>query len=55
VLVHGRLDLGGPPVTAWELSQVWPDAELYFVVSGHTGGPGMDEILIAATDRFARR
>jgi hypothetical protein len=22
---------------------------------GHTGGPGMDEILIAATDRFANR
>jgi proline iminopeptidase len=21
VLVHGRLDLGGPPMTAWELAQ----------------------------------
>ena len=31
VLVHGRLDIGGPPRTAWELAQVWPDAELHFV------------------------
>ena len=55
VLAHGRLDLGGPPVTAWELAQAWPDAELHLVAGGHTGGPGMDEILIAATDRFASR
>jgi pimeloyl-ACP methyl ester carboxylesterase len=55
VIAHGRLDLGGPPDTAWELSQAWPDAELYFVVAGHTGSQGMDEILITATDRFARR
>ena len=55
VLAHGRLDLGGPPVTAWELAQAWPDAELHLVAGGHTGGPSMDEILIAATDRFASR
>lgn len=55
VLAHGRLDLGGPPATAWELAQAWPDAELHFVHGGHLGGPGMDEILITATDRFAGR
>jgi proline iminopeptidase len=55
VLAHGRLDLGGPPVTAWELAQAWPDAELHLVGGGHRGGPGMDEVLIAATDRFASR
>jgi proline iminopeptidase len=55
VLAHGRLDLGGPPVTAWDLAQAWPDAELHLVAGGHTGGPGMDGILIAATDRFASR
>jgi proline iminopeptidase len=55
VLVHGHLDLGGPPVTAWELAQAWPGAELHLLGTGHTGGPGMDEYLIAATDRFARR
>ena len=45
VLVHGRLDLGGPPVTAWELAQAWPDAELHLVGGGHTGGPDMTDHL----------
>ena len=53
VLVHGRLDLGGPPMTAWELAHAWPDAELHLVNTGHMGGPDMAARLIAATDRFA--
>jgi proline iminopeptidase len=53
VLVHGRLDLGSPAVTAWELAQAWPDAELELVGTGHTGGDEMTERVIAATDRFA--
>jgi proline iminopeptidase len=53
VLVHGRLDLGGPADTAWELAQAWPGAELHLVGGGHTGGPDMTECLLAATDRFA--
>jgi proline iminopeptidase len=53
VLVQGRLDLGSPPVTAWELAETWPDARLKLVGTGHTGGDEMDEHLVAATDRFA--
>jgi proline iminopeptidase len=53
VLVHGRLDLGSPALTAWQLAQVWPDAELHLVSTGHTGGDEMTSRLIAATDRFA--
>ena len=53
VLVHGRLDLGGPTVTAWELAHAWPDAELELVGTGHTGSDEMTERLVAATDRFA--
>jgi proline iminopeptidase len=53
VLVHGRLDLGGPADTAWELAQAWPGADLHLVGGGHTGGPDMTECLLAATDRFA--
>jgi proline iminopeptidase len=53
VLVHGRLDLGGPTVTAWELAEAWPNAELELVGTGHTGGDEMTERLVAATDRFA--
>jgi proline iminopeptidase len=52
VLVHGRLDLGSPAATAWELARAWPDAELQLVATGHAGGDEMMECLNAATDRF---
>lgn len=57
VLVHGRLDVSGPPDVAWELAQVWRDTELVLIDrAGHGSGyPGMTEALLAATDRFARR
>jgi proline iminopeptidase len=55
VLVHGRLDLGSPLVTAWELAAAWPGSELVVLEgSGHTS----DELtgrIVAATDRFAAR
>ena len=55
VMVHGRLDLGAPLVTAWELAQAWPDSELVVVSgAGHSSGdPGMSEAVTAATNRFA--
>jgi proline iminopeptidase len=56
VLIHGRLDMGSPIHTAWELARVWPDAELVPVVgSGHTGDDEMRDQLRAALDRFAER
>jgi proline iminopeptidase len=57
ILVHGRLDLGSPLVTAWELAQAWPKSELVIMNgAGHSAtDPGMSEALIAATDRFATR
>jgi proline iminopeptidase len=55
-LVHGRLDMGGPPVTAWELAKAWPDAELVIVDdSGHTGSDAFRDALMRAIDRFAAR
>ncbi|MFE0651863.1 alpha/beta fold hydrolase [Streptomyces sp. NPDC059534] len=55
VLVHGRLDMGGPLGTAWELTRAWPDADLHVVESaGHLGGEETGELLLAALDRFAR-
>jgi proline iminopeptidase len=53
VLIHGRLDLGSPVSTAWELARVWPDAELVVVDdSGHTGSDAMRQAALAATERF---
>jgi proline iminopeptidase len=57
ILIHGRLDLASPLVTAWELAQAWPQSELVLVSgAGHAStDPGMSEALMAATDRFATR
>jgi proline iminopeptidase len=56
VLIHGRLDLGGPLGVAWELARAWPDAELVVVEdSGHTGNDSMTERKRRALDAFAGR
>ncbi|MFB7913930.1 prolyl aminopeptidase [Streptomyces sp. NPDC056061] len=54
VLVHGRFDLGGPLITAWELAKAWPDAELVVIDdAGHLGGTETRRVVQAALDRFA--
>jgi proline iminopeptidase len=54
VLIHGRLDLGAPPHTAWQLAQAWPGSELIVLeTSGHTSNE-LEDHVVAATDRFAR-
>jgi proline iminopeptidase len=53
VLIHGRLDLGSPVGTAFELARAWPDAQLVVVGdSGHTGSDAMRTEALAATERF---
>jgi proline iminopeptidase len=53
VLVHGRLDLGGPADVPWLIAKAWPSAELHFVGTGHQGGAEMTVQMHAALDRFA--
>jgi proline iminopeptidase len=54
VLIHGRLDMGSPLGTAWELARAWPDARLVVVEdSGHTGSDRMRDQIFAAIDGFA--
>lgn len=54
VLIHGRNDLGGPVITAWELARAWPGAELVVIEdSGHTGSAAMGRELISTLDRLA--
>lgn len=57
VLVHGRLDISGPPDVAWHLAQRWPRAELVLVDdAGHGGGDTTSAAaILAATRRFADR
>ena len=55
VIVQGRYDLCTPMMTAWELHQAWPEAELVVVDdAGHAASePGTQKALRAATDSFA--
>jgi proline iminopeptidase len=53
-LIHGRLDMGGPLETAWDLARRWPDAALIVVNdSGHTGSDSFRTQWRAALDRYA--
>ncbi|GAA3225932.1 prolyl aminopeptidase [Pseudonocardia petroleophila] len=55
VLVHGRLDMGGPPVTAWELARAWPGAELHLVEeAGHLGSAEFGRLIRTTLDGWAR-
>ncbi|MBB4683671.1 prolyl aminopeptidase [Amycolatopsis jiangsuensis] len=56
VLAQGMLDLSSLAGTPWLLQQALPDAELVLVGgAGHTtAAPAMEDVLIGATDRFAR-
>jgi proline iminopeptidase len=56
VLIHGRLDLGGPIETAWQLAAAWPDALLVAVTdSGHKGSHSMNQQVYQALAEFALR
>jgi proline iminopeptidase len=54
ILIHGRLDMGCPLETAWELNRAWPDAELTVVEdAGHLGSDTTRGHVLRALDRFA--
>lgn len=57
IMVHGRLDLGSPLRSAWELDRAWPDSKLVVVPgAGHSPtDAGIDKVLVAATNQWARR
>jgi proline iminopeptidase len=54
VIVQGRYDVVCPVKSAWDLHEVWPQAELHIVPdAGHAASePGIVHELVSATDRF---
>jgi proline iminopeptidase len=54
-LIHGRLDVSGPVVTAWRLARAWPGCELVVDEGEGHGGPSMVEEWAAANSRLADR
>jgi proline iminopeptidase len=55
VLIHGRLDLAGPPDVPWLLARHWPGAELHLVRSGHTGNDDMSDRISDTLERWKAR
>jgi proline iminopeptidase len=54
VLIHGRVDLSGPAVTAWEIARAWPGVEL--LIDDHSGHQGSDikrDWMLGTLARFA--
>ncbi len=56
-IVHGRYDVVTPVKSAWDLSRVWPEADLRIVAdAGHAmTEPGIVHELVGATRRHATR
>jgi proline iminopeptidase len=54
VIVQGRYDVVCPMMSAWELHQAWPEADLRIIAdAGHSAGePGIIDALVDATDGF---
>ncbi|MGO2536352.1 alpha/beta fold hydrolase [Brachybacterium tyrofermentans] len=52
VLIHGRRDVSGPALTAWELHRAWPGSELVMIEDEGHGGPRMVEEWRAAMARL---
>lgn len=53
-LIHGRLDVSGPPDIPWQLAQRWPAAQLHIVPGmGHESGGTMGALGVEALDTFA--
>ncbi|QEY26246.1 prolyl aminopeptidase [Neisseria zalophi] len=56
VIVQGRYDLCTPMQSAWDLKQVFPEADLRIVQGGHASTEGeIARGLVQATDEFAER
>jgi proline iminopeptidase len=53
VLLHGRLDVSGPLLTAWRLHQAWPGSELHVLDDAGHGGASMTRATVAVLDRLA--
>ncbi|GGC81965.1 proline iminopeptidase [Tersicoccus solisilvae] len=53
VLIHGRRDISGPLVVAWDLHRAWPGSELIVLDERH-GGPRAMAELTTAVARLTR-
>jgi proline iminopeptidase len=55
VLIHGRLDISGPPDVPWHLVNAWPGCRLELVGGAGHGGRQMVDAIVAATNAYTGR
>ena len=56
VIVQGRYDVVCPAVSAYDLKTAFPEAELIYTLTGHSGFEKLIiEELVKATERFKNR
>ena len=54
VLIHGRYDISGPLVTAWQLHRRWTSSRLHILDdAGHGGGKDFMPLVVGALNNFA--
>jgi proline iminopeptidase len=54
VLIHGRYDISGPLVTAWQLHQRWTSSRLHILDdAGHGGGKEFMPLVVGALNSLA--
>jgi proline iminopeptidase len=53
VLIHGRHDISGPLVTAWQLSQRWTASRLHILDDAGHGGNGFMPLALGALNELA--
>ncbi|TAI60702.1 prolyl aminopeptidase [Bradyrhizobium sp. Leo170] len=54
VLIHGRYDVSGPLITAWQLSRRWTTSRLHILDdAGHGGGNRFMALVVDALNEFA--
>lgn len=53
-LLHGRRDVSGPAVTAWQLHRRWPGSELIIEETEGHGGPLLSARTVEVADRWLR-
>lgn len=55
-IVQGRYDVVCPPISAYELKKAFPEAELVYTITGHSGfEKDIIKELVGAADRFKLR
>lgn len=54
-LIHGRRDISGPAVTAWQLQQRWQSSRLVIIEDEGHGGPASMAALSKAVEEIAAR